>query len=80
MIIFISFCVSFAYCVILQVASTESKSSSLILFIKDVEKLMVGNSEVYLSFKSKLENLPENVVVIGSHTQLDNRKEKVSSC
>lgn len=44
------------------------------LFIKDIEKAMVGNSEV---LKSKFENLPQNVVVIGSHTQLDSRKEKV---
>ena len=35
---------------------------------------MVGNSDV---LKSKFEILPQNVVVIGSHAQLDNRKEKV---
>ncbi|XP_050363356.1 uncharacterized protein LOC126782190 [Argentina anserina] len=57
---------------LLEVASNESKSMPLILFIKDVEKAMVGNSDA----KSKLESLPENVVIIGSHTQLDNRKEK----
>lgn len=38
---------------------------------------MVANSDAYTVLKAKLENLPENVVVIGSHTQLDNRKEKV---
>ncbi|KAF8394574.1 hypothetical protein HHK36_020787 [Tetracentron sinense] len=59
-----------------EVATSESKSGSLILFVKDIEKSMVGNPEVYATFKSKLENLPENVVVIGSHTQMDNRKEK----
>ncbi|KAK9281285.1 hypothetical protein L1049_004182 [Liquidambar formosana] len=59
-----------------EVAATESKSSPLILFVKDIEKSMAGNTEVYAAFKSKLENLPENVVVIGSHTQMDNRKEK----
>jgi len=32
---------------------------------------------VYITLKSKLENLPENIVVIASQTQLDNRKEKV---
>ena len=37
----------------------------------------MGNSDACTILKSKLENLPENVVVIGSHTQLDNRKEKV---
>lgn len=59
-----------------EIASSESKSSPLILFIKDIEKSMVGNSEAYSAFKSKLENVPENVVVIASHTQMDNRKEK----
>lgn len=39
---------------------------------------MVGNSESYTTFKSKLEKLPDNIVVIGSHTHADNRKEKVS--
>ncbi|KAL0370597.1 UNVERIFIED_CONTAM: hypothetical protein Sangu_0377800 [Sesamum angustifolium] len=58
------------------VASVESKSSPLILFLKDIEKSMVGNPEAYAAFKIKLETLPENVVVIASHTQTDNRKEK----
>lgn len=51
-----------------------SKSGSLVLFIKDIEKAIVGNSEV---LKSKFESLPQNVVVIGSYIQQDNRKEKV---
>uniref|UniRef100_A0A5B7A5E1 AAA+ ATPase domain-containing protein n=1 Tax=Davidia involucrata TaxID=16924 RepID=A0A5B7A5E1_DAVIN len=59
-----------------EVASNESKSSPLILFVKDIEKSMAGNSEAYAAFKCKLENLPENIVVIASHTQMDNRKEK----
>ncbi|KAI3939189.1 hypothetical protein MKX01_002057, partial [Papaver californicum] len=37
---------------------------------------MVGIPESYQSIKTKLENLLTNVVIIGSHTQLDNRKEK----
>ncbi|PWA42263.1 acetolactate synthase [Artemisia annua] len=37
---------------------------------------MLGNTEAYSSFKSNLESLPGNVVVIVSHTQMDNRKEK----
>lgn len=44
------------------------------MFLKDIEKAIIGNYEV---LKSKLESLPQNVVVIGSHTQLDNRKDKV---
>ncbi|XP_042483680.1 uncharacterized protein LOC122064050 isoform X2 [Macadamia integrifolia] len=59
-----------------EVASSESQNGPLILFVKDIEKSMSGNPEAYANFKSKLENLPENVVVIGSHTQMDNRKEK----
>lgn len=45
--------------------------------MKDAEKSIVGNSDSYSTFKSRLEKLPDNVVVIGSHTQIDNRKEKV---
>lgn len=59
-----------------EVAVKESKSSSLLLFVKDIEKSMLGNPEAYASFKSKLENAPGNVVVIASHTQMDSRKEK----
>ncbi|CAA2971848.1 AAA+-type ATPase [Olea europaea subsp. europaea] len=62
-----------------EVASVESKSSPLILFMKDLEKSMVGNPEAYAAFKSKLETLPDNVVIIASHTQTDNRKEKSHS-
>ncbi|XP_073310128.1 uncharacterized protein [Primulina huaijiensis] len=59
-----------------EVASLESKTCPLVLFVKDMEKSLVGNAEAYAAFKNKLENLPENVVVIASHTQTDNRKEK----
>ncbi|KAI3454998.1 hypothetical protein Pfo_011661 [Paulownia fortunei] len=54
----------------------ESRDSPFILFMKDAEKSMAGNSESYAIFKNKLEKLPDNVVIIGSHTQTDNRKEK----
>ncbi|KAK4559117.1 hypothetical protein RGQ29_008384 [Quercus rubra] len=59
-----------------EVASKESKTSPLILFVKDIEKAIACSSESYAVLKGKLENLPENVVIIGSHTQMDNRKEK----
>ncbi|KAJ8752665.1 hypothetical protein K2173_005554 [Erythroxylum novogranatense] len=55
---------------------SESRDSPLILFMKDAEKSMVGNTDTYSTFKNRLEKLPDNVVVIGSHTQNDNRKEK----
>ncbi|XP_051119433.1 uncharacterized protein LOC127243454 isoform X2 [Andrographis paniculata] len=53
-----------------------SREFPFILFMKDAEKSMAGNSESYAFFKSKLDKLPDNVVVIGSHTQNDSRKEK----
>ncbi|KAJ7977549.1 AAA-type ATPase family protein [Quillaja saponaria] len=59
-----------------EVASTQSKSGPLVLFMKDIEKAMAGNSDAYTVLKSKLETLPQNVVVIGSFTQMDSRKEK----
>ncbi|KAG5063217.1 hypothetical protein JHK85_004400 [Glycine max] len=58
---------------IFEVASNQSKSGALVLFIKDIGKAMIGNYEI---LKSKFESLPPNVVVVGSHTQLDNQKEK----
>lgn len=58
-------------------ALNESERGSLILFLKDIEKSVSGNTDVYITLKSKLENLPENIVVIASQTQLDSRKEKV---
>ncbi|XAR58451.1 Adenosinetriphosphatase [Bertholletia excelsa] len=56
-----------------EVASNESEKGSLIIFLKDIEKSIAGNSE---PCKSRLDNLPDNLVVIASHTQVDNRKEK----
>uniref|UniRef100_A0A7N0TSF0 AAA+ ATPase domain-containing protein n=1 Tax=Kalanchoe fedtschenkoi TaxID=63787 RepID=A0A7N0TSF0_KALFE len=61
---------------IFEVASTEIKSSPLILFVKDVEKSLAGNSEVLAALKTKLYNMADNLVVIGSHTQIDSHKEK----
>ncbi|XP_023635759.1 uncharacterized protein LOC17884288 isoform X2 [Capsella rubella] len=61
---------------IFEVAYSESEGGSLILFLKDIEKSLVGNSDVYATLKSKLETLPENIVVMASQTQLDSRKEK----
>ncbi|KAL1559707.1 hypothetical protein AAHA92_10019 [Salvia divinorum] len=57
-----------------EVASMESKKGSLILFVKDIEKSVIGNLEAYTAFIMKLEDLPENVVVIASHTQMDTDK------
>ncbi|XP_031497186.1 uncharacterized protein LOC116262189 isoform X1 [Nymphaea colorata] len=59
-----------------EVITTESKNGPLILFLKDMEKSLILNSDSCTSLKHKLEKLPDNVVVIGSHTHMDNRKEK----
>ncbi|GMJ05859.1 hypothetical protein like AT4G02480 [Hibiscus trionum] len=59
-----------------EVVYSESRTSPFILFMKDAEKSLAGNTDSYSSFKSRLENLPDNVIVIGSHTHSDNRKEK----
>ncbi|KAJ6875777.1 hypothetical protein NC652_035218 [Populus alba x Populus x berolinensis] len=59
-----------------EAVHSESRNSPFILFMKDAEKSIIGNSDSYSTFKSRLEKLPDSVVVIGSHTQNDNRKEK----
>ncbi|KAL3626018.1 hypothetical protein CASFOL_029567 [Castilleja foliolosa] len=68
----------FAINELFTVVSKESKTGPFILFMKDIEKLMVGNPEAYATFKIKLENLPENAIVIASHTQPDCRKERTN--
>ncbi|KAA8540688.1 hypothetical protein F0562_024393 [Nyssa sinensis] len=60
-----------------EAISSESRKSPLILFMKDAEKSIIGNSESYSTFRSRLEKLPDNIVVIGSHTHTDSRKEKL---
>ncbi|KAL3648017.1 hypothetical protein CASFOL_008985 [Castilleja foliolosa] len=59
-----------------EVASMECKSGPLILYLKDLEKSLAGSFEAYVALKIKMENLPENIVVIASRTQADSRKEK----
>lgn len=55
----------------------ESKKGPLIVFIKEIEKSLSGGGDSYSTLKGKLELMPQGVLVIGSHTQIDNRKEKV---
>lgn len=59
-----------------EAVSSESRNSPFILFMKDAEKSIAGNSDAFPTFKSRIEKLPNNIVVIGSHTHTDNRKEK----
>ncbi|CAN0889001.1 Outer mitochondrial transmembrane helix translocase [Linum grandiflorum] len=60
-----------------EVVFGESKGGRpLIVFLKDIEKSVAGNQDAYAALKSKMENLPDKVIVIGSHAQMDSRKEK----
>ncbi|XP_020537579.1 uncharacterized protein LOC105640211 isoform X2 [Jatropha curcas] len=59
-----------------EAVHNESRNFPFILFVKDAEKSIAGNPDTCSTFKSRLEKLPDNVVVIASHTQTDNRKEK----
>ncbi|CAL9150564.1 unnamed protein product [Musa hybrid cultivar] len=61
---------------LLEVVLEESKNGPLIVLIKDIEKSMAGSTDSYLTLKSKLELMPVGVLIIGSHSQIDNRKEK----
>ncbi|VAH92067.1 unnamed protein product [Triticum turgidum subsp. durum] len=63
---------------LIEVISEESKIGSLIVLLKDVEKSFTGITESFSSLRSKLELLPPGVLIIGSHTQMDSRKEKDS--
>ncbi|MCO5587112.1 hypothetical protein L7F22_041059 [Adiantum nelumboides] len=62
--------------VLFEVVAAETKKGPCILFVKDVEKSVIGNFEYHAAFKSKLEKLEVGIVVIGSHTLSDSRKEK----
>ncbi|KAG1326254.1 hypothetical protein COCNU_01G001880 [Cocos nucifera] len=61
---------------LLEVVSEESKNGPLIILIKEIEKSMAGGTDTYLTLRSKLDLMPAGVLIIGSHTQIDNRKEK----
>lgn len=50
----------------------ESQKGSLILFVKDMDKLVMACTDV----KDKLKALPINVVAIASHTHEDTEKDK----
>uniref|UniRef100_M8BSC1 Spastin n=1 Tax=Aegilops tauschii TaxID=37682 RepID=M8BSC1_AEGTA len=63
---------------LIEVISEESKIGSLIVLLKDVEKSFTGITESFSSLRNKLELLPPGVLIIGSHTQMDSRKEKDS--
>ncbi|XP_027773572.1 peroxisome biosynthesis protein PAS1-like [Solanum pennellii] len=61
-----------------EVVFNESRKSPFILFMKDADKVMAGNSKLSSTFRSRLEKLPDNVITIGSHAHTDNHKDKDS--
>ncbi|XP_004241492.2 uncharacterized protein [Solanum lycopersicum] len=61
-----------------EVVFNESRKSPFILFMKDADKVMAGNSKLSSTFRSRLEKLPDNVSTIGSHAHTDNHKDKDS--
>ncbi|KAL9228183.1 hypothetical protein vseg_003790 [Gypsophila vaccaria] len=61
---------------IFEVAKDECVKGPLILFLKDMEKCIAANPDAFPELKRKLETMPDNLVVIASHTQADSRKEK----
>ncbi|GJN05090.1 hypothetical protein PR202_ga22691 [Eleusine coracana subsp. coracana] len=63
---------------LIEVISEENKLGPLIVLLKDVEKSFTGITESLSSLRNKLEALPPGVLIIGSHTQMDSRKEKDS--
>ncbi|KAG0472157.1 hypothetical protein HPP92_016703 [Vanilla planifolia] len=61
---------------LIEVVNEESKNGHLIVFLRDIEKSLGVLLIQYTSLKNKLESLPPGVLLVASHTQMDNRKEK----
>ncbi|ANM66678.1 P-loop containing nucleoside triphosphate hydrolases superfamily protein [Arabidopsis thaliana] len=59
-----------------EVVHSESRTCPFILFLKDAEKSVAGNFDLYSAFQIRLEYLPENVIVICSQTHSDHLKVK----
>lgn len=53
----------------------EASKEPLVLFIRNVEKSIIGNFERYMKLE-RLERTDARLVVVGSHTS-DQQKEKV---
>ncbi|PHT79759.1 hypothetical protein T459_17811 [Capsicum annuum] len=62
-----------------EVVIRESRNSPVILFMKDAEKNTAGNSVSYSMYKSWLQKIPDNIVIIGSHIHSDDHKEEVTN-
>jgi hypothetical protein len=57
-----------------QVISEEVKSSNLIVLLKDVEKSFTEYTQSHAPLRGKL---PPGVLIIGSHTEAESRKDQV---
>ncbi|KAM7512575.1 hypothetical protein LguiB_011450 [Lonicera macranthoides] len=57
----------------------ESKKSPFILFMKDIEKFLLENVGALPPIKSMINRIPENVIVIGPHTNKDEEDMKVAN-
>ncbi|BBN12403.1 ATPase family AAA domain-containing protein 1 [Marchantia polymorpha subsp. ruderalis] len=62
---------------LLEVLLAEASKEPLVLFIRNVEKSIIGNFERYMKLE-RLERTDARLVVVGSHTS-DQQKEKGSS-
>ncbi|TMW81082.1 hypothetical protein EJD97_012124 [Solanum chilense] len=49
-----------------EVVFNESRNSPFILLVKNADKVMARNLELYSTFKTRLEKLRDNVITIGS--------------
>lgn len=58
---------------LIEVICEESKSSNLIVLLKDVEKSLIKCSKSHASLRSEL---PPGVLIIGSHTLSENHKDQ----
>lgn len=57
---------------------TVDNERPFILFLGDVEKSLTENTEAFTLIESLIDQLPENVIVIGSHIQRESDNGKAS--
>jgi hypothetical protein len=62
----------FSAFIVFQIISEEVKSSNLIVLLKDVEKSFTEYTESHAPLGGKL---PPGVLIIGSHTEVESRKD-----
>ncbi|KAK3139958.1 hypothetical protein QOZ80_5AG0393260 [Eleusine coracana subsp. coracana] len=65
---------SLSLSMLIEVISEEVKSSNLIVLLKDVEKSFTEYTESHAPLRSEL---PPGVLIIGSHTEAESRKDQI---